>query len=181
MDTEDLSQEATVFGQTTLEVRMTSSTRYFRVLIAFAILPLASWTHAQEASSSSETEGYQAPDYLIESLEGRDLFRAYCAACHGSDARGTGPAASSLQTRPPDLTRIAQRRGGVFPMAAVERIIYGEQASSEMHGQREMPIWGPILGQIQRDQDLGRVRIRNLATYLESLQATSRADPDSAR
>jgi hypothetical protein len=53
----------------------------------------------------------------------------------------------------------------------VERIIAGEQASAETHGQREMPIWGPILSQVQRDRDLGKVRIRNLAKYLESLQA----------
>jgi hypothetical protein len=38
------------------------------------------------------------------------------------------------------------------------------------HRTREMPVWGPIFSQVDRDQDLGRVRIDNLARYLESLQ-----------
>jgi len=38
------------------------------------------------------------------------------------------------------------------------------------HGTREMPVWGPIFSQVDRDQDLGRVRIDNLARYLASLQ-----------
>jgi mono/diheme cytochrome c family protein len=150
---------------------MTSSRAYWLVLVALSAQSLVAPAWAQEASAVGGREGYQVPNYVIESLEGRDLFRAYCATCHGADARGGGPAAASLKTKPPDLTRIAQRRGGAFPLADVEKIIAGEQASAETHGQREMPIWGPILGQIQRDQNLGKVRIRNLAKYLESLQA----------
>jgi len=149
---------------------MASSQRFFIVLIALSMLPLSAPAWAQEAKADAEKQGYEAPSYLIESLEGRDLFRAYCAACHGADARGGGPAAASLKTKPPDLTRIAERRGGAFPLAGVERIISGEQTSAETHGQREMPIWGPILSQVQRDRDFGKVRIRNLAKYLESLQ-----------
>jgi mono/diheme cytochrome c family protein len=159
---------------------MASSRRFFIVLIALSMLPLRTPTWAQEAKPDAEKQGYQAPNYLIESLEGRDLFRAYCAACHGAGARGGGPAAASLKTKPPDLTRIAQRRGGAFPLADLERIIAGEQASAETHGQREMPIWGPILGQIQRDQNLGKVRIRNLVRYLESLQAPKPVPPPGA-
>ena len=160
---------------------MTSPRRYFTTLIALAMLPMVApmtaplW--AQQASPDAAKQGYEAPSYLIESLEGRDLFRAYCAACHGADARGGGPAGASLKTKPPDLTRIAERRGGVFPLADVEQFISGEQAAAETHGQREMPIWGPILGQIQRDQSLGKVRIRNLARYLESLQKPKPVSP----
>ena len=107
---------------------------------------------------------------MIESLEGRDLFRSYCAACHGENARGAGPAASSLKGKVPDLTRIAERRGGTFPLPQVERIITGEETVATAHGSREMPIWGPIFGQVQRDQNLGKIRVRNLAKYLESIQ-----------
>ena len=156
---------------------MTSSRRFFAVLIAVSMLPLSVPMRAQQASTEADRQDYQAPSYLIESLEGRDLFRAYCAACHGADARGGGPAAASLKTKPPDLTRIAERRGGAFPLAGVERIIAGEEASAEAHGQRAMPIWGPILGQVQRDMNLGKVRIRNLAKYLESLQVPKAVPP----
>ena len=145
--------------------------RLFPLLIGtLAVLQCTFVSAAQQAETKDPTPSYRTPDQLIESLEGRDMFRAYCAACHGTDAKGGGPAASSLKTTPPDLTRIAQRRGGSFPAQQVERIITGEETSPAAHGSREMPIWGPIFGQIQRDQDLGKVRVRNLAKYLESLQ-----------
>jgi mono/diheme cytochrome c family protein len=159
---------------------MASSRRCCIILIALSLLPASIPTWAQEAKTEPEKQGYEAPNYLIESLEGRDLFRAYCAACHGADARGGGSAAAALKTKPPDLTRIAERRGGVFPLAAVERFIAGEEAKAETHGQREMPIWGPILSQVQRDRDFGRVRIRNLAKYLESLQVPKAVPPPGA-
>lgn len=160
---------------------MASSRRFFMVLIALSIPLLSIPAWAQGAKAEGENPGFQAPDYLIESLEGRDLFRAYCAACHGADAHGGGPAAASLKTKPPDLTRIAERRGGVFSLSGVERFIAGEESAAATHGQREMPIWGPILSQVQRDRDLGKVRIRNLARYLESLQATKPAAPGATR
>lgn len=128
----------------------------------------------QKEGSKTEAQSYEVPNQLIESLEGRDLFRAYCAVCHGNDARGRGPAASFLKGNVPDLTRIAERRGGTFPLRQVERIITGEETVTTAHGTREMPVWGPIFGQIQRDQNLGKIRVRNLASYLESLQAKPR-------
>jgi mono/diheme cytochrome c family protein len=30
------------------------------------------------------------PARLIDSLKGPDLYKAYCAVCHGSDAKGMG-------------------------------------------------------------------------------------------
>ena len=34
-----------------------------------------------------------------------------------------------------------------------------------------MPVWGPIFSQIAWDQDLGQIRVYNLAKYLEKIQA----------
>jgi mono/diheme cytochrome c family protein len=107
---------------------------------------------------------------IISSLEGYDLYQAYCAVCHGSDAKGGGPMARALKVSPSDLTRIATHSGGRFPTQRVERIISGESEVDAGHGTREMPLWGPIFSQIAWDQDLGRVRIFNLAKYLEKLQ-----------
>lgn len=107
---------------------------------------------------------------LIPSVEGSDLFRTYCATCHGMDGKGGGPMAQTLTARVPDLTHIARRNHGTFPLERVERIISGEEDTTRAHGSREMPIWGPIFSQIEFDLDLGRVRIRNLAKYLESIQ-----------
>ena len=107
---------------------------------------------------------------LIESIQGPDLFKEYCASCHGQDAKGKGPMAASLKTAPSDLTRISIRNHGVFPLARIEKVIAGDEQPSSGHGSREMPVWGPIFSKITHDVDLGRVRINNLARYLRDIQ-----------
>ena len=78
--------------------------------------------------------------------------------------------AHSLKSSPSDLTRIAARNHGEFPQVRIERIISGEESIAASHGTREMPLWGPIFSQIAWDQDLGRLRINNLARYLKEMQ-----------
>jgi mono/diheme cytochrome c family protein len=107
---------------------------------------------------------------LIGSIQGDNLYRAYCASCHGESAKGNGPMAAWLKVQPSDLTRIAARNGGKFPLARVDRIISGEETLPSGHGTRAMPVWGPVFSQVARDQDLGRVRIDNLARYLRDIQ-----------
>ena len=108
---------------------------------------------------------------LIDSIQGAELFRAYCAVCHGRDGKGEGPMAGSLKATPPDLTRIAARNAGLFPLVRVQKIISGEESTRAGHGTREMPVWGPIFSVVAWDQDLGKLRIYNLAKYIEELQA----------
>jgi mono/diheme cytochrome c family protein len=105
---------------------------------------------------------------LIASIQGPALYKAYCAACHGPEAKGNGPAASTLKVPPADLTRISARNGGTFPLMRIERIISGDE---ERRGHGPMPAWGPIFSEVGQDQDLGRVRIDNLARYLRDIQA----------
>ena len=107
---------------------------------------------------------------LINSIQGPALAKAYCASCHGADAKGEGPMANALKVKPSDLTRIAARNGGTFPLMRIERIISGEEQPQSGHGTSEMPVWGPIFSHVGRDQDLGRVRIDNLARYLRDIQ-----------
>jgi hypothetical protein len=78
--------------------------------------------------------------------------------------------AKSLKVAPPDLTRIAERNGGPFPMERVQKIISGEQPVPAGHGTRQMPVWGPIFSQIAWDQDLGRLRVYNVTKYIEQMQ-----------
>jgi mono/diheme cytochrome c family protein len=111
------------------------------------------------------------PSRRIQSIQGPELYTAYCAVCHGTDAKGDGPMAKSLKAVTPDLTAIAARSGGKFPLARVQRIISGEEQVPNGHGTREMPVWGPVFSQVAWDQDLGRIRVFNLAKYLEDRQA----------
>jgi mono/diheme cytochrome c family protein len=41
----------------------------------------------------------------------------YCSACHGVDGRRDGPAALAFQSPSANLTRMAQRHDGRFPVA----------------------------------------------------------------
>jgi mono/diheme cytochrome c family protein len=122
--------------------------------------------------SSAQTLKDQSPEttHLIDSIQGRALYAAYCTVCHGQDGKGGGPMAKSLKTAPLDLTRIATRHGGVFSMARIQRVISGEEPLAAGHGTREMPVWGPVFSQIAWDQDLGRLRVYNLAKYVEGMQ-----------
>jgi mono/diheme cytochrome c family protein len=111
------------------------------------------------------------PPPLIDSIRGDSLYKAYCASCHGIGGKGNGPMAPWLKVQPSDLTRIAARNGGDFPLARVERVISGEESVASGHGTRVMPVWGPVFSQVTRDQDFGRVRIDNLARYLRDIQS----------
>ena len=120
--------------------------------------------------ASTRNQPHEESARLIESIQGPALYSAYCAVCHGKDGRGAGPMANSLKSKTPDLTAISKRNGGKFPLAKVEKIISGEEQLPGGHGVREMPLWGPVFSQIAWDQDLGRIRVYNLAKHLESMQ-----------
>lgn len=114
-------------------------------------------------------------DYLA--LSGSELFGQFCAACHGTTARGDGPAAKSLQTEVPDLTLIASRQGGKFPADRVERIIDGRYVIGA-HGTREMPIWGEGLSRSELGnpdaERATRTIISRLVEYLRSIQRSAK-------
>lgn len=105
--------------------------------------------------------------------EGQRLFVRHCSACHGMAGQGDGPAAPALQQPPADLTRIAQRRGGHFPVAEISAYIDGRNAVPA-HGRREMPVWGvrfeEIVGSDSRGEAVVRSYLGLLVAYLQSIQ-----------
>ena len=123
-------------------------------------------------STSAQGPSIPNPDLMLAEV-GAELFTAYCASCHGVDARGDGPAASALVTPPSDLSRIAARRGGVFPESSIARLIDG-RFDLPAHGSREMPIWGTCLADeipcFATGDEVARGRIASLVEYLKSLQ-----------
>jgi mono/diheme cytochrome c family protein len=111
---------------------------------------------------------------LIRSVEGVDLYRAYCASCHGKNGKGNGPVAPALKATVPDLTVIAKNNRGQFPVARVRSILMGEEGMIASHGSREMPVWGPLFHDEKAPVDLGPVRLNNLVNYLESIQVSAK-------
>ena len=106
----------------------------------------------------------------VSSESGAELYREYCASCHGKDGKGDGPAAGALKIRPPDLTALAKRKGGKFPAGDVYQVIkWGGGIMG--HGSKEMPVWGRAFtsasGQTEAQADQ---RIKALVRYLESVQ-----------
>jgi len=93
------------------------------------------------------------------------------SACHGMTGHGDGPVASALRTPPADLTRIAQRHGGHFPVAEIAAYIDGRTVVPA-HGSREMPIWGERFGEMVGGGSLGEEVVRgNLLVLIEYLQS----------
>jgi hypothetical protein len=107
----------------------------------------------------------------IVSVEGKDTFGAYCAVCHGTDAKGQGPAAPALKGPVPDLTMIAKRHGK-FDAIAMERVVSGADKVPSAHGTVGMPIWGPLFKTADSDPGVAKLRIQNLVKYLQSIQTT---------
>ena len=72
---------------------------------------------------------------------GKAEYLSSCGVCHGSDAKGKGTLADQLKVAPSDLTQLAKKNGGVFPINAIYEKIDGRQ-EVKGHGSRDMPIWG---------------------------------------
>jgi len=104
----------------------------------------------------------------LDNVSGSVTFKAYCAQCHGVGGRGNGPAAKALKVAPADLTTIAKRNGGKFPVASVRAIISGEH-EMPAHGSREMPMWGPVLRSVEAPP-IAELRIANLINHLQQIQ-----------
>jgi mono/diheme cytochrome c family protein len=112
----------------------------------------------------------EAPD-----MSGAELYRVFCASCHGPQAHGDGPVAATLKPAVPDLTRIAARNGGTFPIERVRTIIDG-QSVPRAHGTRAMPVWGWDFYAIDRADPARRERVAELidrlVEYVRSIQRT---------
>jgi len=105
---------------------------------------------------------------------GKASFRAYCAGCHGKEAKGDGPAIEYMTVPPADLTQVTKRYG-TFPEEAIFSRIDGSDIQVEGDA-KNMPHWGNIWRGMNPDwespQDI-RDRIDELVAYLKSIQDTS--------
>ena len=124
----------------------------------FVLLPLIFIGTGVEAQSAGET-----------------LFEENCVACHGTAGRGDGPLADGLSTKPADLTEIAARRDGVWPMLEIMSIIDGY--SRNTLPREDMPVFEKFLDNEMVEFDTGNgvitlvpAKLVDIVEYLLSLQ-----------
>jgi len=123
------------------------------------------------ALAMAQTTVKHVPISNVPSTSGPEMYKSYCAACHGVDGKGNGPAAPAMKTVPTDLTVLAQKNNGKYPSSHVAAVIRG-QAISPSHGSEDMPVWGPLFSSISQGHDAQvQQRIANLVSYIETLQA----------
>jgi len=120
------------------------------------------------AGQEQPKTGKQLPA-MTQEIAGQEMFRVYCASCHGLDGKGGRPAAPALKKRPPDLTLLSKRNGGKFPRGTVSSVIEGNDFVID-HGSRDMPIWGDAFRITNHDESMVQMKVQNLTIYIESIQ-----------
>ena len=86
-----------------------------KFIYPFSILLLISnLAVAQQAPAQPPPTVKHVPISNTSPSSGKDMFNNYCAVCHGTDGKGTGPAATALKATPADLTALAQKNGGKY-------------------------------------------------------------------
>ncbi len=104
------------------------------------------------------------PFVQSEKTSGAQMYKDYCAVCHGAEGKSDGPAAAFMSTPPPELCKLARGNNGVYPAT---RIAMRLRSLSDNHGGADMPNWASLFRSAGGYQDL---RAYNLAEFIGTLQ-----------
>ncbi len=111
---------------------------------------------------------------IYSTAVGKATYATYCASCHGMDLRGKGEIATTLSSKPTDLTRLTEKNDGAFPTERLTQVVDG-RAEVAAHGTREMPVWGDLFLWPEGDSPERRAqvdrRIGELLAYIRAQQA----------
>lgn len=135
-------------------------------IVLAVVIAMAMVASAQEPKKEIK----QVPIKPTSATSGQEMYKTYCAVCHGTDGKGNGPAADALKVLPPDLTALAAKNGGKYPASKVSAVISGEEVLAA-HGSKDMPVWGHLFWSISGGHEAEvNQRVANLNKYIESLQ-----------
>jgi mono/diheme cytochrome c family protein len=154
-------------GMRTSQTALT--TRYVAVALT-AALSATAIAAAVVTPVRAEQQRQRQPSILLESVDGTESFRRYCAPCHGDSGRGDGQVATALATKPADLTQLARRNEGLYPANRVRGVVTGDGVPVAAHGISEMPVWGPIFRALDSSDARVAIRIDNIVEYVGQLQ-----------
>lgn len=93
-----------------------------RALIAFLQTPRGP-TPVPSPSLQTERERKPAPRTRASYLAGREIYRVYCAGCHGMEGNGTGAVGHLLQPAPRDFTDTTwmRKQSGAYLLDVIGR------------------------------------------------------------
>ncbi len=141
---------------------------FTRIIIALVIIVVGFAILGADTTPAIRT----VPPSHTSPASGKEMFNAYCVACHGRDGKGGGPAASAMKIPPSDLTQLSAKNAGKFPELKVYGVIHGDPQAPAAHGTKEMPVWGTVFQSMSRDNGAGmQMRVANLTAYIKSIQA----------
>lgn len=88
-------------------------------------------------------EPWTSPEFSQASVErGAQVYKEYCAQCHGAEGKGDGPAASGLQPKPAVHANMAFEK---LPLEYLYNVIY--HGGRSVGKSTNMPYWGLTIGQ----------------------------------
>ena len=105
------------------------------------------WEPPPEAYASARSTRWDNPAAIAR---GQQLFQNYCMVCHGTNGKGTGPAAKSLPHPPADLTHHFHRAPGDGDAYLFWRVSEGGQVEPFASMQSTMPAFKTVLSDDQR-------------------------------
>jgi mono/diheme cytochrome c family protein len=115
----------------------------------------------------------QAKTFGADPNGGQQMYLQYCSSCHGREGKGDGPVSRDLKVKVPDLTGLAKKHKGSYPLDDVIATIDGRRLV-RAHGDRAMPVWGEIF----RSEAEGKkypelttlLKAKTIAEYIGTLQ-----------
>ena len=155
-----------------MPVKLTIGCAVAALLLLITSGPRLSGLGPQQGTQPPTTKSLKViPIKYTEPYSGAQMFKEYCASCHGVTGKGDGPAVVFLKAPPPDLRTMAQRNNGKYPAAqVVSMLTFGP--GSQAHGDLDMPTWGPMFRSLnpQSHAQVAELRVRNLTGFIESIQ-----------
>src|SRR3954451_2951377 len=108
------------------------------VVLAGLLAPALSGNAQQAKMVNANVNVNLVPVRTTPASSGQEMYSHYCAACHGAEGRGNGPAVKGLKVHPTNLTMLAATNGGKFPANSVVTVLrYGTE--SPEHNVNGMP------------------------------------------
>jgi mono/diheme cytochrome c family protein len=148
----------------------TAMPRQILVGLLLLLVGILSAVQGRSAGTGQQEKGLKKVDISYTApTSGAEMYKSYCAACHGTEGKGDGPAVEFLKTPPPDLRMLAQHNQGKYPADHVAMTLrLGTR--SRAHGTSDMPLWGELFRTVDVNQSLGELRVKNLTNFVESMQ-----------